>query len=248
MTLEQADLRYFARGKEENPRFWSRFGGQPTMAGSSVLDVGCGHGSLCIYTAQAGAAKVVGLDLNGPLIEFANTNLTLNYPQHQEIVSFHHMDLKEYPDETFDILVSKDTFEHIIDLPGMLAEMKRRLKPGGRIYAGFGPLYNSPYGDHGTAKSRIPWAHLVMGDDELVRRVDTRWTKKVSSIHDLGLNRLAYSDYVRILNESELKIVYFQTNCSDKYSSKVLSLLRKIPGFEEYFTHNIYCILEKVST
>lgn len=242
--LSQEDLVYFRRGIVENPRFWSRFGGKPSFEGAEVLDVGCGHGSLCLDIAQSGAAQVVGLDLNGRLIEFANENLRQNFPEWRDRVSFLNQDLQDYPLEPFDYIVSKDSFEHILDLAGMLAEMKKRLNPRGRIYAGFGPLYNSPFGDHGTAKLPLPWGHLLIGDERLIRRVNQRRREKVSSIHDLGLNRLAFADYQRIFAESGLEIVYFETNCSTKTLSKVLSVARRAPFLEEYCIHNIYCILE----
>jgi len=245
MELSPTDLKYFRKGERENPRFWTRFGGQPVLEGKRVLDVGCGHGSLCVDTARAGAAKVVGLDLNSKLIDFANTNLQQNYPELLDTLSFQHLNLNDYAVEPFDTILSKDSFEHILDLSGMLAEMSKRLAPGGRIYAGFGPLYNSPTGDHGMAYSPIPWAHVFLGKKRFAERVDRRWTHEVQSIYDLGLNGLSFADYRRIFQESGLKLVYFETNCSDKTISTVFSVLRRAPFLTEYFTHNIYCILEK---
>ena len=248
MELSPADLKYFRRGERDNPRFWSRFGGCPLLEGKRVLDVGCGHGSLCVDTARAGAARVVGLDLNAKLIDFAHANVQQNYPELTSTLSFHHLNLSDYPLDSFDYILSKDSFEHILDLSGMLAEMSKRLAPGGRIYTGFGPLYNSPFGDHGMAYSRIPWAHVFLGKKRFAERVNRRWTHKVNSIYDLGLNGLSFADYQRIFQDSGLNIVYFETNCSTKTISKVFSILRKAPFLTEYFTHNIHCILEKPLT
>ncbi|NOX63549.1 MAG: class I SAM-dependent methyltransferase [Chloroflexi bacterium] len=245
--LNPSDLAYFRRGETENPRFWRRFGGQPDFRGASVLDVGCGHGSMSIYLAEQGAAEVVGLDLNERLIEFANANLEQNFPHFADRVAFLCLDLKDYPLEPFDYIVSKDTFEHVLDLPGLLEEMSRRLRAGGRVYAGFGPLYNSPFGDHNVVRPPfpIPWAHLLLGDQRVIRRVNRRRREKVSAIQDLGMNRLALADYRRIFEECDLEVVSFQTNRSDKLSGKTLHALSKLPRLEEYFTFNIYCVLEK---
>jgi SAM-dependent methyltransferase len=247
MELKQADLDYFARGTWQNPQFWRRFGGQPDFSEARVLDVGCGHGSMVVYVAQAGAAQVVGLDLNCKLIEFANANLEQNYPELASRVTFLCQNLSDYPeDETFDYIISKDSFEHIIDLRGMLQEMKKRLKPGGRIYAGFGPLYNSPFGDHDYSKSRLPWRHLMLGEQGLVARVNRRWkTDRIQSLHDLGLNGLALADYERIFAESGLTIVDFRPNSSEKFASKLFALPARIRPLREYFTFNIYIVLEK---
>ncbi len=247
MELKQSDLDYFARGTWENPRFWRRFGGPPDFTGQRVLDVGCGHGSMAIYLARAGAAQVVGLDLNCQLIEFASANLIQHHPDVAHRVTFLCQDLKDYPeDQVFDIIVSKDTFEHILDLPGMLAEMKKRLKPGGRIYAGFGPLYNSPLGDHGYSQSRIPWRHLMLGEEALVARVRARWRRDdLRSLADLGLNGLALADYERIFAQSGLKIVALMTNRSEKPLSRLFAQFARVPFLREYFTFNIYVVLEK---
>ena len=96
-ALEPRDVAYFQRGARENPRFWSRLGGQPDLAGKKVLDLGCGHGSLCIDMAKAGAARVVGVDLNERLIRFAQQNLHQNYPELADCVEFHCIDIADLP-------------------------------------------------------------------------------------------------------------------------------------------------------
>ncbi len=250
MELAQKDLDYFARGQWQNPRFWRRFGGAPDFRGARVLDVGCGHGSMAIDVARRGAAHVVGLDLNCRLIAFANANLKQHHADVADRVTFLCQDLQDYQaDAAFDYIISKDSFEHIIDLAGMLAAMKERLRPGGRIYAGFGPLYHSPLGDHGYAKSRIPWRHIMLGEKKLVERVNRRWgTDHIRSLHDLGLNGLALADYERIFAESGLRIVDFQTNRSEKMLARLLALPARLPWLRKYFTFNIYVILEKPSS
>ena len=42
---------------------------------------------------------------------------------------------------TFDLTISFNTFEHVGDPETTFEEMLRTLKPGGRIYLSFGPLY-----------------------------------------------------------------------------------------------------------
>lgn len=64
MALDKMDIVYFNRDKAENKKFWQRFG-NPDIKGeqTTVLDAGCGYGSMCIDAAQAGAGKVVGVEL-----------------------------------------------------------------------------------------------------------------------------------------------------------------------------------------
>lgn len=257
---EEQDIAYFKRGERENAIFWQRMGGQPRFHGARVLDVGCGLGSLCVSMALAGARQVVGLDTETKLIEFANGYAKLLEPHLAEVLEFHDLDLRDYHAEPFDIIVSKDSFEHIMDLKGMLEEMKQRLAPGGRIYAGFGPLYNSPFGHHGRIMSflpwrQFPWGHLLESEAGIVARMNGLRAAgqkffcyhdgPIHSIRDLGLNMNSFAEYRRIIAESGLKVAGFRLNQSSRISSKVLSLLRRLPGLAEYCTHNIYCTLEK---
>ena len=166
------------------------------------------------------------------------------------------MHLKNYDENGFDYIVSKDTFEHIVDLDVMLCEMKKRLKPGGRIYAGFGPLYKCPYGDHdrrrtifkplglcGRMLALIPWGHLFM--EPLMICMHNRYReRKINSIRETGLNKLALSDYQKIFSESGLSIVNIRKNMSSSIKSKILSFGGRVPFLENFCTHNIYCILE----
>ena len=51
-------------------------------------------------------------------------------------------------DGSIDVCVSDNVFEHCRDLASVLCESRRVLRPAGRLYAGYGPLWFSPGGDH----------------------------------------------------------------------------------------------------
>jgi len=248
-ALEPRDVAYFQRGAWENPRFWSRLGGQPDLAGKTALDLGCGHGSLCIDMAKAGAARVVGVDLNERLIRFAQQNLQRNYPELADRVEFHCIDIADLPEGDFDLMTSKDTFEHVMDLPKVLRDMRERLKSGGRLYAAIGPLWNSPFGDHDTVKRligvNIPWAHLWLPDRLVLRATAKRLGRPLQSYRDLGMNMLAFRDYRRIIHDAGFMVEFFQPNCSRHPVVRMFSLLRHLPLVGDYFVNNLYCILRK---
>ena len=50
-------------------------------------------------------------------------------------------------------IVSKDTFEHTQDLNSVMTRFYNLLNQNGKVYLGFGPLYNFYNGDHGRTKS-----------------------------------------------------------------------------------------------
>ncbi len=248
--LNEEDLQYFKRGELENPKFWSRLGGEPSFKNKKILDIGCGHGSLAIFIALRGAKEVIGVDINKKLIKFANQNLNQNYPQLKKIVKFKNCNISELNTSNFDIIVSKDSLEHIIELYKCLSQIKFKLNPDGKVYFGFGPLYNSPFGDHGRLKAKIlwehvkiPWGHIILPEKFLINRLNKKNGTNITNVEELGLNKFSLKDYKTIFNKSGLKIEFLKTNVSKKLSSKILNLMKVCPFIKEYFTHNIYCIL-----
>lgn len=249
MQIKKADLEYFNRGFGEAEKFLNRFIPPLVIDGQTILDVGCGHGTLCVCLAKAGARKVVGVDTDTRRIEFARNNLSMNYPELMDKIEFMDIDLKDLNDsDIFDYVVSKDTFEHIIDLRSMMGEIKRVLKPGGSAYIGFGPLYRDFYGDHKRTKSIIPWGHLMRSEKSIVeslnRKNRRREGRKISSIYDLGLNKLSLAEYKAIFRESGMETLFFRLNNSKHPILRLFNLLAKIPFLTEYFSHNLYCILQ----
>ena len=93
-----------------------------------------------------------------------------NYPELIKKIEFFNLKLSDFHwFHRFDYIFSKDTFEHILNLPKMLDAMKECLKPCGQIFVGFAPLYNSYYGDHMLTNSILPWFHLIIPESILSR-------------------------------------------------------------------------------
>ena len=248
MSFKEDDLIFFNKGKIENPKFWFRLEGEPSFEGKNVLDVGCGFGSLCIDMAFKKAKKVVGLDIHEYPLKFAHENMEKNFPQLVKNLDFQLSEVFDLPRNEFDIIVSKDTFEHILDLEKVLHEMIKLLKPDGKIYIGCSQLYYSHFGDHGCLiKSIIPWAHLILPESFLLKRLNKRNNSKISSVKELGLNQMSLAEIRTLLFNCGMKVSLFKINASKNLVMKLFSLLRRIPFLEEFFSYNLYCILEKDS-
>ena len=245
--MQTEDLDYFKREKEiQNPIFFFRFPNL-TFYNLKVLDLGCGHGALSIDIAEKGAAKVIGIDLDKKRIDFANANLKINYEHFANKVSFIATDLKKHDKRNYDIIISKASFEHIIDLDDLMLEIKNKLKIGGRLITGFGPLYSSPWGDHRRLKHNFPWSHVILTQKYFINKLNKARTDKIESIYDLGLNGLLLKQYKKLFfNTKGFKVIDFRTNVTHKLSGKLFNIFTYIPGFKEFFTFNVYCILERV--
>ena len=244
--LKSEKINYFNYGKIENIKFWKRLGEKPNFKNKRILDFGCGHGSLALEIAALGAKKVIGIDLNIDLISFAKGNLDQNFPVLKDKVEFEVIDLlKTDKFKDIDYIVTKDTFEHTLNLDKILEKFHQILKKDGKAFVGFGPLYNFYNGDHGRTEAYLPWFHIIIPEKILINRLNKKYKKNFFKVEDLGLSKYSFKDYIRIFEKSKFKVTYFKTNFSDHPLAFLFDLLRKVKIFEEYCTYNIYSILKK---
>lgn len=98
-----------------------------------VLDVGSGIGGPARYLASATGCHVVGVDLSEPFVEAARY-LTERTGQ-TDRVSFKVASALElpFPDEAFEVVVLQHVAMNIEDRAGLYRELRRALKPGGRL-------------------------------------------------------------------------------------------------------------------
>jgi SAM-dependent methyltransferase len=67
--------------------------------------------------------------------------------------------LLPFADGSFDVILSADTLEHLPDPKRALRELRRCLRPGGRVALLFNP-WGSPRGSHLGDLLRLPWCQL----------------------------------------------------------------------------------------
>ena len=69
-----------------------------------------------------------------------------------------------YPDGRFDLAVSAAAFEHFLDVPAVVAELHRVLRPGGLVWISI-HLFTSPSGGHNVSFTEFPLRTLPAGAD-----------------------------------------------------------------------------------
>jgi demethylmenaquinone methyltransferase/2-methoxy-6-polyprenyl-1,4-benzoquinol methylase len=107
---------------------WRRLGARAVVRpGDSVLDAACGTGDFAVADVGAGAARVVGLDFSPRMLERARRKA----PQ----VEWVEGDLLALPfaDATFDAATVGFGVRNVADLELALRELRRVLRPGGRV-------------------------------------------------------------------------------------------------------------------
>lgn len=128
---------------------------------AKVLVVGCNTGLDVKNLVDLGAREAWGVDV----VDEIGRDFT-HPAAHYLRTSVEAMDL---PDDSFDLVFSFATMEHVPDIVRGFAEMARVTRPGGWIYSVAAPLWRSPYGHH---KPDLflghPWVHLLHTRDEIL--------------------------------------------------------------------------------
>ena len=135
------------------------------IQGKSILIAGCGSGRDLSSWIKKRPSRILGVDYFN--YHRAWEKLAKCYGDGRLDLSFTQGSLDslgEIKDDTFDIVGSDAVLEHLRDLPKALKEMYRVLKPGGILYAAYGPLWYCWGGDHISGYNGISsgYNHLVL--------------------------------------------------------------------------------------
>ncbi|HHQ49518.1 MAG TPA: class I SAM-dependent methyltransferase [Acidobacteria bacterium] len=215
-------LAFLERRLEQGTAFLGELGSPEDLAGACVLDAGCGMGDRTVATVLDGAARAIGIDTDPEKLRWAR-----RLARHRDVpAEFLLGSIGSLPcrADAFDLVLLLDVIEHLDDPLGALTEVRRVLRPGGRILITF-PPYNSPWGAHLTEHIRLPWAHLLCPEAILVdlwrnihlRKVArgevrtgarrARCIMEAESITDLwSLNRMTIQRFLALLSKASLEV------------------------------------------
>ncbi len=143
-----------------------QFHGYNGFAHRVVLDFGCGRGGKTVYYATRGPRRTIGVDVEG------DWTLARGYARRHglnvEFSLLTHDGRIRLPDGSCDVVINSSVLEHVVDLPRVLGELRRVLKPNGLLLNRWHP-FRSRYGSHLHAAIGIPFAHLAFNEADLVR-------------------------------------------------------------------------------
>lgn len=94
---------------------------------SQILEIGCGSGSNLRLLKESGFKNVIGVDLNQNAITFCKNKGFTNVKK---------MDASnlEFQDNSIDFIIIMDLLEHVENELYVLKEIKRVLKPNGKVF------------------------------------------------------------------------------------------------------------------
>jgi SAM-dependent methyltransferase len=138
-------------------------------ASMHVLDVGSGLGGPSRAIAHEFGCRVTGVDLTDEYCRVATMLADRTGLSHR--VTYGQADARHlpFPDASFDVVWTQHAAMNIPDKPGLYAEMRRVLEPGGRL-----ALYDILAGPTSPVVFPVPWARdsgtsFLVSADELRR-------------------------------------------------------------------------------
>lgn len=122
----------------------SRYGEYPTnrlavdvlklAPDTAIVDIGCGTGAALRHAAsRVPAGRLIGVDPVGRMLEIARERAVAH--SHGACIEFRRGVASALPvaDDAADVVLAFDSFDHWQDKPRGLAEVRRVLRPGGRL-------------------------------------------------------------------------------------------------------------------
>lgn len=264
MLRQKRDLASYADFEYQRaPSNLTMFEPQPDLRGKDVLEIGCGMGGGTRYYSELGARSVTTLDIDVPRTTWAARILraaTRNFPPAEFVIG----DARQmaFPDASFDLIVSTNTFEHIQDPLPALRELARVLRPGGLAFIAF-PPYHTPWGAHLVNWIRFPWCHVLFSERDLMaaaRRIEARrrlygWMPPEIQLdlnHDEipHLNRLGSIEYDQMLEQTPVLRVVTRRNLPIGWRryrrlTRLLEPVLAVPRLRDYFTTQAISVLQR---
>jgi SAM-dependent methyltransferase len=177
-----------------------------------VLEIGCGAGGVLKAFVERGA-QVTGVDLHEPSIDYAVRRFGAEADgadwrfQMRDIYDVDAAGL----DGRFDLIVMKDTIEHIHDQRRLFRRLEAFLAPGGAVFLAF-PPWQMPFGGHQQicehrVLMRLPWFHLLPRSaySALLRRAgESRET--IEALLEIKETGISIERFERIASETGYRI------------------------------------------
>lgn len=157
--------------------------------GETVLDLGCGAGVIAEYVSDQTGASVNGLDYAATAIAEA----TARTASKRDRLTFEqgNFNALDYPDGSFDAVISLDTLYWASDLEAVLSALESSLKPGGRIgifmnhHISEGEPPDMLAAPHSELAKAVASVGLSLETFDYTKEVGEFWRRNVAAARDL---------------------------------------------------------------
>ncbi len=196
--------------------------------------------------------------------------LSDNFGPGDENYNFFLGNIENLPDafcERFDLVFSIASFEHILRFPEALERMYFALRPEGKVFSIFSPIWSAHNGHHlpkitdksgrecnGVNCPIPPWSHLLMRPPEMYQHLRNHTDKDTASLmvyyiyNAPVLNRLFTEDYIEYFKQCPFEIERLDLTHPIEIDQKVERQLSKIhPRHKHFANGGILVVLRKTS-
>lgn len=101
----------------------------PDFKNKRVLDIGCGFGWHCIYAAEQGAEKVIGIDISEKMLAVARAKTEYKTVEYFQMP----MEDLDYGEAEYDIVISSLAFHYTPDFKVICEKVSKCLDVGGSL-------------------------------------------------------------------------------------------------------------------
>ena len=227
----------------------------PITKDIKIAEIGCGDGGNLKPFLDIGC-KVVGIDLSEWKIAQAE-KLFENHPfrTNLKLVTKNIYDIHNDLDFKFDLIVMRDTLEHIPNQDLFLEHLKSFLNPKGKVFFAF-PAWRMPFGGHqqmchSKYLSKLPYFHIL--PKVFYRQVLKLFGESegaINSLLEIKDTRISLQKFKKITRKRNFKIerqTYFLINPNYEVKFKLkprkLPLVLNIPYLRDFLVTTYYAIV-----
>jgi SAM-dependent methyltransferase len=213
---------------------------EPRPHNLDVLDFGCGWGGETLWLADR-VRSVCGVDIDKNAVAQAHKMCVASAIRNCKF-EWSEDGRLPFADASFDVVLSTDTFEHVMDLDQAFCELFRVLRPGGHLLSRFGPLFYSPHGYHLYWACQVPWAHLLFGLDAIAMMRAERGGSRAHPVswQELGLNGKRFDEYYQSVRDAGFEIVRFKA-----IPVRRITALTMLPVVKDLFISGVDCHVKR---
>ncbi len=223
--------------------------------GIKVLEIGCGEGGVLTPFIERGCI-CTGVDLDAPRIELANEFLKDAIAKgHAEFMLKNVYDddfLKRFKNN-FDLIILKDTIEHIPGQEKFIPYLKNFIKEGGQIFFGFPPWY-MPFGGHQQTcehklTSKMPYYHVLPRPIyKMILKMGGENEYMIRDLMEIRDTRITIERFERIIKKNQFKVLnkrHYLINPIYRYKfglqpRKQLAMITWLPYLRDFLTTCVY--------
>ena len=220
-----------------------------------VAEIGCGEaGNLKPFLDMG--CEVVAIDYDPVRIDYAKTFIQ-DHPNFNKIEFICADIYKTDPSSLrkFDLIILRDTIEHISNQERFIEFLKKFLAPQGVIFFGF-PPWRMPFGGHQQLCryffKNIPYIHLLPKSwyFYLLKRSGENPTT-LHVLKEIYDTRISIARFHKILKKNHVKILkedhfLFNPNYEIKFKVKPKKVFRvfQIPFIKDFYTMCLYTVVQ----